>query len=102
MDDFILSLFIASLTANVIMLKVVFDHIKHARELTVEIHSLEAEIWSLKSRKYKKVVRFLNPGAMPQNRLEEEIALYQEDGWTFDKDMSVNGLLAFYKTEEEK
>lgn len=50
----------------------------------------------------RKLVRFLDPKSMPQARLDEEIAKYQDEGWNFDKEYSVNGLLAFYKREEPK
>jgi len=54
MNDFVIPLLIASLVGNAALLKVVFDHIKHAIELTAKIHSLENEIWSLKSKLEEK------------------------------------------------
>ena len=54
MNDFVIPLLIASLVGNVVLLKVVFDHIKHAIELTAKICSLEHEIWSLKSKLEEK------------------------------------------------
>ena len=54
MNNFVIPLLIASLVGNAALLKVVFDHIKHAIELTAKIHSLENEIWSLKSKLEEK------------------------------------------------
>ena len=102
MIDFLLFLLPLSVAGNVALILTVIDDIKKAREKEIRIHSLEADVWHYKSKKYRKVVRFLNPHGMPQYRLDDEITMYQDDGWTFDEQYSVNGLLAFYKEEEIK
>lgn len=102
MMDFLLFFLPLSVAGNVALILTVIGDIRKAREKEIRIHSLEADLWHLKEKKYRKVVRFLDPHGMPQNRLDEEIAMYQEDGWTFDEQYSVNGLLAFYKEEEIK
>jgi len=102
MMDFLLFLLPLSVAGNVaLILTVIGDH-KKAIEKEIRIHSLEDDVWHYKSKKYRKVVRFLNPHGMPQSRLDEEITMYQDDGWTFDEQYSVNGLLAFYREEEIK
>ena len=102
MMDFLLFFLPLSVAGNVALILTVVGDIKKAREKEIRICSLEADLWHLKGKKYRKVVRFLDPHGMPQNRLDEEIAMYQDDGWTFDEQYSVNGLLAFYKEEEIK
>lgn len=102
MMDSLLFFLSLSVGGNVALMLTVIGDIKKAREKEIRIRSLEADLWHYRSKKYRKVVRFLNPNGMPQNRLDEEIAMYQEGGWTFDEQYSVNGLLAFYKEEEIK
>ena len=100
MSEFLMLLLTTSLAGNLVMLKIIFDDIKRARKQQIRLCQLEADTWRLKDRKHRKVVRFLDPHGMPQDRLDEEITIYQNDGWTFDEHYSVNGLLAFYKEEE--
>ena len=100
--NFLLFLLLSSVAGNVALILIVIGDIKKAREKEIRILSLEDDVWHYKSKKYRKVVRFLDPHGMPQNRLDEEISMYQDDGWTFDEQYSVNGLLAFYKIEEIK
>jgi hypothetical protein len=100
MMDILLFLLPLSAAGNVAFILTLIGDIKKAREKETRIRLLEAEVVALKSKKYRKVVRFLDPHGMPQNRLDEEIGLYQVNGWTFDEQYSVNGLLAFYKEEE--
>ena len=102
MMDFLFFLIPLSVACNVALILTVIGDTKKAREKEIRIHSLEADVWHYKSKKYRKVVRFLDPHGMPQNRLDEEITMYQDGGWTFDEQYSVNGLLAFYKEEEIK
>ena len=102
MDEFLIPLLVSSLMGNLVMLKIIFEDIKHRKKMEIRLHMSEAEIWRLKGRKYRRVVRFLDPHGMPQTRLDEEIESYQEQGWTFDEKYSVNGLLAFYREEEIK
>lgn len=102
MLDFLLFIMPLSVAGNVALILIVISDIKKARENEIRIRSLEDEVWHYKSKKYRKVVRFLDPHGMPQKRLDEEIVMYQDDGWTFDEQYSVNGLLAFYKIEEIK
>ena len=102
MMDFLLFFLLLSVAGNVAFILIVIGDIKKEREKDIRIRSLEADVVALKSKKYRKVVRFLDPHCMPQNRLDEEIDNYQDDGWTFDEQYSVNGLLAFYKEEETK
>ena len=102
MLDFLLFIMPLSVAGNVALILTVIGDIKQTREKEIRIHSLEADVWHYKSKKYRKVVRFLDPHGMSQNRLDEEITMYQDDGWTFDEQYSVNVLLAFYKEEEIK
>jgi hypothetical protein len=102
MMDFLLFFLPLSVAGNVALILTVIGDIKKEREKEIRIRLLEADVWHYKSKKYRKVVRFLDPHGMSQNRLDEEIAMYQDDGWTFDEQYSVNGLLAFYKEEEIK
>ena len=102
MMNFLLFFLLLSVAGNVALIQIVIGDIKKAREKEIRIHSLEADVWHYKSKKYRKVVRFLDPHGMPQNRLDEEVAMYQDGGWAFDEQCSVNGLLAFYKEEEIK
>ena len=102
MMDFLLFFLPLSVAGNVALILTVIGYIKKAREKEIRIHSLEADVWHYKRKKYRKVVRFLDPHGLPQNRLDKEITMYQDDGWTFDEQCSVNGLLAFYKEEEIK
>ena len=102
MTNFLLFLLLSSVAGNVALILIVISDIKKAREKEIRIRSLEADLWHLKGKKYRKVVRFLDPHGMPQKRLDEEIVMYQDDEWTFDEQYSVNGLLAFYKIEEIK
>ena len=102
MMNFLLFLLLSSVAGNVALILTVIGDIKKAREKEIRICSLEDEVWHYKNKKYRKVVRFLDPHGMPQKRLDEEIGMYQDDRWTFDERYSVNGLLAFYKEEEIK
>ena len=102
MMNFLLFLLLLSVACNVALIQMLSGDNNKLREKEIRIRSLEADVWHYKSKKYRKVVRFLDPHGMPQNRLDEEIATYQDDGWTFDEQYSVNGLLAFYKEEEIK
>lgn len=103
MNDFLLSILSTSLIANAAMLWIIISNIKDSREKEIRLHLYEAEVWRYRSsKKYRKVVRFLDPHGMPQNRLDEVIKGYQNDGWTFDGENCVNGLLTFYKNEEIK
>ena len=102
MIDFLLFFLPLSVGGNVALILTVIDDIKKAKEKEIRIHSLEADLWHYRRKKYRRVIRFLDPHGMPQNRLDEEITNYQDDGWTFDEQYSVNGLLAFYKEEEIK
>jgi len=102
MMDFLLFLLPLSVAGNVAFIMTIIRDSKEARKREIRINLLEAEVWHYKSKKYRKVVRFLDPHGMPQNKLDEEITTYQEGGWTFDEQYSVNGLLAFYKEEEIK
>lgn len=102
MMDFLLFLLPLSVAGNVALIMTIIRDSKEAREKEKRFRLLEEEVWHYKSKKYRKVVRFLNPHGMLQNKLDVEITMYQEDGWTFDEQYSVNGLLAFYKEEEIK
>lgn len=102
MIDFLLFLLPLSVVGNVALILTAIGYTKKVREKEIRILSLEDEVWHYKSRKYRKVVRFLDPRGMSQDSLDKEIAIYQVDGWTFDEQYSVNGLLAFYKEEEIK
>lgn len=102
MMDFLLFLLPLSVAGNVAFIMTIIRDSKEARNKEIRFRLLEEEVWHYKCKKYRKVVRFLDPHGMPQNKLDEEITTYQEDGWTFDDKYSVNGLLAFYKVEEIK
>lgn len=77
--------------------KVIIDLNSDLKEKEKCIEILRAEKWRLKRSKSRKVFRFLNPNLI---RVDEEVRKYQEEGWTFDRENSVNGLLAFYKEEK--
>lgn len=102
MTDFLLFLLPASLAANVVMLKLFFDSDKKLREKEIRIHSLEADLWHYRRKKYRKVVRFLDPQTSMRDKFNEEVQQIQDGGWTFDEELSVNGHMAFYKEEEIK
>ena len=89
----------ASLAANVVMMKLIFDSNKKLLEKETRIHSLEADLWHYKSKKYRKVVRFLDPQTMMRDKFSEDVKTLQDEGWTFDERLSVNGHMAFYKEE---
>ena len=102
MMDFLLFFLLLSVAGNVALILIVIGDIKKEREQGTRIRLLEDEVWHYKSKKYRKTIRFLDPHGVPPNRLNEEIAMYQDDGWTFAEQYSVNGGLAFYKEEEIK
>ena len=102
MTEFLLFLLPASLAANVVMLKFIFDSNKKLLEKEVRVHSLEADLWHYRSKKYRKVVRFLDPQTSMRDKFSEDVKTLQDEGWTFDEELSVNGHMAFYKEEEIK
>ena len=100
MNEILATICVPSLVANVFLVIAVFCIDKENGHLKNDWFKLKGELWRLEHKKYRHVVRFLNPAGMPQNRLDKEIEEYQDTGWTFDKTYSVNGLLAFYRDEE--
>ena len=102
MMDFLLFFLPLSVAGNVALILTVIGDIKKAREKEIRIHSLEADVWHYKSKKYRKVVRFLDPQKMMRNDFNEDVKALQDEGWTFDEGLSVNGHMAFYKIEEIK
>ena len=102
MMDFLLFFLPLSVAGNVALILTVIVDIKKAREKEIRIHSLEADVWHYKSKKYRKVVRFLDPQTMMRDKFNEDVKALQGDGWTFDEGLSVNGHMAFYKIEEIK
>lgn len=102
MTDFLSFLLPASLMANAAMLYVIISDIKESRATAIKLHSYEAEIWRRRSKKYRKVVRFLDPQTALREKFSEDVKQLQDEGWTFDEGLSVNGHMAFYKEEEIK
>lgn len=102
MTDFLLFLLPISLAANVALVLTVIGDTKKTREEEVRIRLLEADLWHLKGKKYRKVVRFINPQTMMRDDFNEEVKALQDEGWTFDEGLSVNGHMAFSKQEEIK
>ena len=102
MTDFLLFLLPISLAANVALVLTVIGDAKKTREEEVRIHLLEADLWHLKGKKYRKVVRFINPQTMMRADFDEEVKAFQDESWTFDEGLSVNGHMAFSKQEEIK
>ncbi len=102
MMNFLLFNLLLSVAGNVALILIVIDDIKKAREKEIRIHSLETDLWHLKGKKYRKVVRFLDPQTMMRDIFNEDVKELQDDGWTFDESLSVNGHMAFYKIEEIK
>ena len=49
---------------------------------------------------YRHVWKFINPTALPQERLNEMVAQMQTDGYRFDENANACGLLAFRQTVE--
>ena len=49
---------------------------------------------------YRHVWKFINPTALPQERLNEMVAQMQKDGYHFDENANACGLLAFRQTVE--
>ena len=49
---------------------------------------------------YRHVWKFINPTALPQERLNEMVAQMQTDGYHFDENANACGLLAFRQTVE--
>ena len=102
MMDFLLFFFPLSVAGNVALILTVIGDIKKAKEKEIKIHSLEADLWHYQHKKYRKVVRFLDPQTMLRDKFNEDIKQLQDEGWTFDAKLSVNGHMAFYKEEEIK
>lgn len=102
MMDFLLFFLPLSVAGNVALILTVINDAKEAREKEIRIHSLEADLWHYKSKKYRKVVRFLDPQTSMRDKFSEDVQRLQDEGWTFDEELSVNGHMAFYKEEEIK
>jgi hypothetical protein len=100
--DFLLFFLPLSVAGNVALILTVIDDIKKAREKEIRIRSLEADVWHYRSKKYRKVVRFLDPQTSMRDKFSEDVKTLQDEGWTFDESLSVNGHMAFYKEEEIK
>jgi len=100
--DFLLFFLPLSVAGNVALILTVIDDIKKAKEKEIRIHSLEADVWHYRSKKYRKVVRFLDPQTSMRDKFSEDVKMLQDEGWTFDEELSVNGHMAFYKEEEIK
>jgi hypothetical protein len=86
----------------VMLIVSIFQH-KRIKELNANHGRLLEEGWRKYmgyGKRYKEIMRFLDPKAMPQARLDEEVKKYQDEGYHFAKDESVCGLLAFRKHEE--
>ena len=49
---------------------------------------------------YRHVWKFINPTALPQERLNEMVEQMQTDGYHFDENANACGLLAFRQTVE--
>lgn len=102
MADILLFILPLSLVANAVMLYIIISDIKESRATAIKLHSYEAEVWRLRSKKYRKVVRFLDPQTAMRDKFEADVQQLQDEGWTFDERLSVNGHMAFYKEEEIK
>ena len=102
MIDFLLFFLPLSVAGNVALILTVIGDIKKAKEKEIRIHSLEADVYHYRCKKYRKVVRFLDPQTSMRDKFAEDVKTLQDEGWTFDEGLSVNGHMAFYKEEEIK
>ncbi len=73
MLDFLLFIMPLSVAGNVALILIVIGDIKKAREKEIRIRSLEDDVWHYRSKKYRKVVRFLAPQKMMRNDFNEDV-----------------------------
>lgn len=100
MDDLIISLFCASLAANVAMISIIFGMSKAATKHACKLEMYRADEFRRQCERYhRQQVRFINTTKCDEKTINKRTAEWIAEGYKIDKDYNSNHLIAFVKDE---
>ena len=100
MDDLIMSLFCASLAANVAMIYIIFGISKAATKHACELEMYRADEFRRQCERYhRQQIRFIDTTKCDEKTINKRTAEWMADGYKIDKDYNSNHLIAFVKDE---